>query len=258
MATKRKAAAAQVGSEAQVATRSGRMVKRVDYSDAKDTPVVHAAVSQGSHASQFKGKVEIFKEKAALPERSKDGKLHFQDFPNFTPLFTPAEIMQQGAFGGTYFRPIKSGVTGDAYKDAHKEFPAEWWKGLAESRHLTSSVYDASVNKYQVACGGSLDMWESSGWIAPADPYGWYQWYCRFFLGRRSSDDARQVARWSRVCGPTGRFRIQLINKIYRAGGVQHLNNRDVSPVIRQSLLHWGYEVTARDYTNRIKAKKRI
>lgn len=60
----------------------------------------------------------------------------------------------------------------------------EWVKGL-EKRVLTSSTYNVGVNRWGAKCGGSLGMWESSGWISEVDPYGWFQWYCRFFAGRR-------------------------------------------------------------------------
>jgi hypothetical protein len=119
------------------------------------------------------------------------------DHPEFRPNLTPAEVLQLGSFGGTYFRPIDSGTTHERYMDAWKEFPAEWFEGLNIKRQVTRSwaSYDVSVNKYGVKCGGTLDMWESSGWISTIDPYGWFQWFCRFYLGRRSTDDERQIAR---------------------------------------------------------------
>lgn len=88
----------------------------------------------------------------------------------------------------------------------------------------------------------ALGMWESSGWISDADPYGWFQWYCRFYQGRRSSDDARQIARWKGVAGKKGRFRSQICNKIIAAN--TRANDESISPVIRQTLFHWGLEVT--------------
>ena len=56
---------------------------------------------------------------------------------------------------------------------------------------LPVSRHSMGVNKFGAKCGGSLGMWESSGWISSLDPYGWFQWYCRFFQGRRCSDDER-------------------------------------------------------------------
>ncbi len=71
----------------------------------------------------------------------------------------------------------------------------EWFENLDIERDVTSIVIQKEVNKYKVKIGGNLDMWESSGWITEIDPYGWFQWYCRFYLGRRTSDDKRQVKR---------------------------------------------------------------
>ena len=79
-------------------------------------------------------------------------------------------------------------------------------------------------------------------WISDADPYGWFQWYCRFYQGRRCSDDQRQIERWLGVAGVKGRFRSQLCNKILRANTT--VDDSTISPVIRQTLLHWGLEVT--------------
>jgi hypothetical protein len=86
------------------------------------------------------------------------------------------------------------------------------------------------------------------------DPYGWFQWYCRFYQGRRCSDDGRQISRWLGVAGSTGRFRTQLCNKILMAGAtssssdgrrMEAWKDASVSPVIRQTLHHWGLEITA-------------
>ena len=65
--------------------------------------------------------------------------------------------------------------------------------------------YDPTVNTYKVKCGGDLEMWESSGWIKEVDPYGWFMWYCRFYLGRRCEDDERQIGRWKNCTGPKGK-----------------------------------------------------
>merc|ERR1712054_559969 len=109
------------------------------------------------------------------------------------------------------------------------ELPREWLSGL-KSNQLKSTVYRPEVNKWGVKCGGSLGMWESSGWISAIDPYGWFQWYCRFFQGRRSTDDDRQVSRWNKSAGLTGRFRGQLSNKVLAANTTH--DNAAISPVI--------------------------
>jgi hypothetical protein len=98
---------------------------------------------------------------------------------------------------------------------------------------------------------------QSSGWISDADPYGWFQWYCRFYQGRRCSDDARQISRWLGVAGPTGRFRTQLCNKILASSsrGADAWNDPSISPVIRQTLVHWGLEIT-RDIVEQQQKKK--
>jgi len=198
---------------------------------------------------------EIYPERQKVPKRTKDGKLRFADHPEFRPTLSPAQIMQEGAFGGTYWRRIKSCVAGQTLSNQWKEFPSSWYEGLKSSTHLTVGwlSYNKQVNKYKVKCGGSLDMWESSGWISPIDPYGWYQWYCRFYLGRRSSDDQRQIKRWLGVCGEKGRFRNQLIGKCARGG--TSFDDYSISPVIRQSLLHWGYELTRKDADKYVKLK---
>ncbi|CAL1164123.1 unnamed protein product, partial [Cladocopium goreaui] len=167
---------------------------------------------------------------------------------SFRPSLTPKEVLHAGAFGGTYFRDIYSSVTGKNYKDAWKDLPKSWLRGLDVKRQLARDWedYDASVNKYGVKCGNTLEDWENAGWMHPQDPYGWFQWYCRFFEGRRTDDDARQIKRWLKVCGPSGRWKANLIAKCVKAN--RSYNDPKVSPVVRQSLLHWAYELTLKDF----------
>uniref|UniRef100_W5NBZ2 Zgc:113208 n=2 Tax=Lepisosteus oculatus TaxID=7918 RepID=W5NBZ2_LEPOC len=115
---------------------------------------------------------------ALLPEKNNKGQLVFKDFPTFGPNMTPKEVLQAGSFGGTYFRPIYSSITKQSYKDVWKELPVDWLEGLDIPKQVASPTYRENVNTYKVKCGGSLEMWESSGWIVPQDPYGWFQWYC--------------------------------------------------------------------------------
>ncbi|XP_040570917.1 putative transcription elongation factor S-II [Lepeophtheirus salmonis] len=192
---------------------------------------------------------------APLPIRNSKGIYVFEDRKEFKPNKSPKEVLQAGSFGGTYFRPIYSSVTKLKYgSEVWKELPQDWLEGLNIKTQVASPIYDASKNKYKVKCGGSLEMWEESGWIKEQDPYGWFQWYCRFYQGRRSPDDDRQIDRWSKCCGEKGRWKNNLITKIYKAA-VKY-DNAVVSPVIRQVLLHWGYELTEEDYKKRVKQIK--
>ena len=171
----------------------------------------------------------------------------FKGYPDFKPNLTPKEVFKMGSFGGTYFRPIKSSVTGKSYKSENviKEYPKSWFTGINKKTHVISSKYDKNINKYKVKCGSSLEDWEKNDWIDKQDPYGWFQWYCRFYRGRRSDDDERQINRWKKLAGPNGRFRKRLINMIKKKN--TKYNDETISPVIRQVLLHWGYELKASD-----------
>jgi hypothetical protein len=172
------------------------------------------------------------------------GKLFFKDHPEFTPNLTPRQIFQLGSFGGTYWRPIRSGVTKKNYKNKHREF--KWLRGIPDHK-LTSEKCNLKINKYGVHSGTSLKYWESKHWIKSQDPYGWVQWYCRFYNGRRTADDKRQIARWLAFAGPNGRFRLRLIHMIKRRRGKY---NDATSPVIRQGLQHWAYKLTKADFAS--------
>ena len=171
----------------------------------------------------------------------------FKDHPEFKPNLSPHQILKMGAFGGTYFRPIYSSVTKKHYKseDVIKEYPKSWFKDIDIEKMVTSSKYDKKVNKYGVKCGSELEDWEKSGWMHEQDPYGWFQWYCRFYMGRRTDVDKRQIKRWLALAGPKGRFKNRLVNMIKNKDA--KYDDPSISPVIRQTLLHWGYQITPGD-----------
>jgi hypothetical protein len=181
----------------------------------------------------------------------------FPDHPEFTPNLTPRHIFKLGSFGGTYWRPIFSGVNSRNYEKIHNEFAAlhttdgtdtvTWWHDIPIS-YLTSPECEPTRNKYGVASGTSLADWESHGWIHAQDPYGWVQWYCRFYAGRRSPDDKRQIARWNAFAGPKGRFRTRLISMCKHKR--KSYDDNTVSPVIRQGLQHWAYILTKEDFAH--------
>jgi len=191
--------------------------------------------------------VTIHDTRAPPPKRAADGTFVFPDFPKFQPNLSPKEVLQRGSFGGTYYRDIVSAVTGIKHngRETISEFPGDWFAGLDLDKFVLSKSYDKNLNRYKVSCGGSLGQWETSGWISNIDPYGWFQWYCRFFQGRRSTDDERQVGRWKKGQGPTGRWRLQLAKKCVDAK--RPYDDAKISPVIRQTCQHWAYELTAAD-----------
>ena len=105
---------------------------------------------------------------------------------------TPVEIIKEGAFGGTYFRDIYSGVNGKWYRKSWKEFDE---LENIDQKYYCSNYYNVSVNKYGVKHGTSLRFWENKRWANSTDPYGWFQRCFRYWLGRRSSDDKRRINR---------------------------------------------------------------
>ena len=143
----------------------------------------------------------------------------------FNPNKTPIEIIKEGAFGGTYFRDIYSSINGKWYRNSWKEF--NFLRDIDPKLYL-SNYYDVNVNKYKIKCGTSLQFWENKGWIREQDPYGWFQWYCRYYLGRRSEDDERQIARWNNVVsGFKG-----VIVKMIKSRNAKY-NGYSISPNIR-------------------------
>mgnify|MGYP006097601051 FL=1 len=183
--------------------------------------------------------------------------LIFKDYPEFRPNLKPEQIYRLGSFGGTYWRDIKSKITNKEYKNSHLEFPKSWWKDLEDS-WLTNKWenYDKSINKYGVKVGTTLRFWEEKKWINKEDPYGWVQWYCRFYEGRRiPKEDERQIKRWKGVASNNSRFKNRLINMIIKKGGTY--DDYTISPKIRQTLQHWGYQLTKEDLNKEIKKKQK-
>jgi len=154
----------------------------------------------------------------------------------FEPMFTPKEMLEKGIFGGTYFAELIN----------HKDFPEEWFENIDESFYK-SDKYLTKVNFFKIKSGQSQEEWEAKGWMHKDDPRGWFEWYCKYFLGRRHEDDERQIKRWAAFCGPKGRWRNIIYAKIHASGcGIE--NSQDVSRRIQQSLLHWSYMVNEKDY----------
>ncbi len=138
--------------------------------------------------------------------------------PRFTPDLTPEEMLRLGVFGGRYLR------------DCRDEFPARWF---AHAKLLPDGVpgHDPHLNFFHVDASQSLAEWKRKGWIYPEDPRGWFQWYCRYYRGRRIADDEVQIQRWRSI-----RRHIAQIKKHCRAG------DASCRPRQRQALLHWAYD----------------
>ena len=151
---------------------------------------------------------------------------------NFSPNKTPIEIIKEGAFGDTYFRDIYSNINKKWYKNSWKKFV--YLKNI-DTKFYASDYYDVNVNKYGVKCGRSLRFWENKSWINKIDSYGWFQWYFRYWLGRRSKDDKRQINRSKKI---VRRFRGKLVKMIRNTGS--RYGDFSISSKIRQILLHWG------------------
>ena len=155
------------------------------------------------------------------------------------PNKSPIEVIKEGVFGGTYFRDVCSNTNDEWYKSIWKE--SDDLKNI-EPKYYSSNFYDTKVNKYRVKCGTSLRSWENKGWISSIDLYGWLQWYFRYYLGRRSSDDEKQIKRWKDI---VARFKGILIKMIKNEGA--KFDDYSISPKIRQILLHWWYELVESD-----------
>lgn len=135
--------------------------------------------------------------------------------PEFKPDLTPKEMLSLGVFGGKYMT------------DCRAEFPSDWF----DSAKLCHEKHDPRLNFFGVNASQPLSVWQKKGWIHPQDPRGWFQWYCRYYLGRRSEDDARQIKRWRAIA----RHVAQVRNNC-------NVGDWSCRPRQRQALLHWAYD----------------
>ncbi|HSQ34603.1 MAG TPA: hypothetical protein VLQ89_01310, partial [Candidatus Binatia bacterium] len=108
-----------------------------------------------------------------------------------------------------------------------QEFPASWY----EKAKLSPGHASRGLNYFQVNASKPLSYWIAKGWIHPQDPRGWFQWYCRYHMGRRSEDDGRQIKRWKAM-----QRHVSQLQRHCRKG------NLTCRPVQRQALLHWAYD----------------
>lgn len=135
---------------------------------------------------------------------------------DFQPELTPKEMLEIGVFGGKYIT------------DCKKEFPADWFKNAK----LSPNKKDISLNFFQVDASLPLSFWQKKGWIHPIDPRGWFQWYCRYYYGRRfPEEDQRQIKRWKAIRRHIGAIKKNCYPRELECRRKQ-----------RQALLHWAYD----------------
>ncbi len=135
--------------------------------------------------------------------------------PAFTPDLTPRQMLEMGVFGGKYMT------------DCTDEFPKTWF---ARAR-LCPERHDPAMNFFGVNASQPLSVWREKGWLYHDDPRGWFQWYCRYYRGRRCPDDARQIKRWKAMAR-----HIAQIKKHCRPGDIR------CRPKQRQALLNWAFD----------------
>jgi hypothetical protein len=136
--------------------------------------------------------------------------------PDFKPELAPKQMLAMGVFGGKYMT------------DCQKEFPADWFK----KAKLCPEQHDPKLNYFGVNASKPLSYWRKKGWIYPDDPRGWFQWYCRYFMGRRlPREDQRQIKRWKAMAR-----HIAQVKKNCPPGGIT------CRPKQRQAILHWAYD----------------
>jgi hypothetical protein len=135
--------------------------------------------------------------------------------PDFKPELTPKQMLALGVFGGRYLT------------DCRREFPSTWF----ERAKLCSRRHDPALNYFGVNASQTLREWRCKGWIHPQDPRGWFQWYCRYYLGRRTEDDARQIKRWRAIARHAAQIRANCPPRDLSCRRRQ-----------RQALLHWAYD----------------
>ena len=138
--------------------------------------------------------------------------------PRFKPDLSPKQMLAIGVFGGVYMR------------DCTKEFPKDWF---TKAKFQKNGIYkhDPKINFFGVNASQPLSVWLAKGWINPQDPRGWFQWYCRYFMGRRTDDDEKQIKRWLAM-----RRHIMQIKNNCRAEDIF------CRPRQRQAVLHWAYD----------------
>jgi hypothetical protein len=163
------------------------------------------------------------KRRVVVNDRMQDGFVYYRTepigrhfAPGFEPQLTPRQMLHLGVFGGKYMT------------DCRDEFPASWFARV----RMCTERHDPRLNCFGVNASQSLAEWRRNGWIHPQDPRGWFQWYCRYYMGRRLPDeDGRQIGRWKAM-----KRHISQVTRNCDPGDWM------CRPRQRQALLHWAYD----------------
>lgn len=160
--------------------------------------------------------------RVCVNDRMQDGYVYVRTQPAgknfdraFKPELTPKQMLELGVFGGRYMT------------DCGAEFPSSWF----HSAKLSLDHHDPTLNFFRVEASQPLSVWRKKGWIYHQDPRGWFQWYCRYYMGRRSHDDARQIRRWRAMKRHIAQIEKNCPPRIL-----------DCRPRQRQALLHWAFD----------------
>lgn len=136
--------------------------------------------------------------------------------PDFRPELSPKEMLELGVFGGKYMNDCKD------------EYPNDWFKNAK----LSPNKKDPKMNYFGVNASQPLSVWREKGWIYKDDPRGWFEWYSRYYMGRRiPGEDERQIKRWRAIA----RHIVQIKNNC-RVGDSSCRKRQ------RQAVLHWAYD----------------
>ena len=160
--------------------------------------------------------------KVVVNDRMQHGYVYWRTQPvgrnfhvEFKPELSPKDMLDLGVFGGKYMT------------DCEREFPADWFRRAK----LCAERHDAKLNCFGVNASQPLSEWRRKGWIFEEDPRGWFQWYCRYYMGRRGEDDLRQIRRWRAMARHVAQIRQGCPD-----GSLQCRRKQ------RQALLHWAYD----------------
>jgi len=193
-----------------------RLIRAIKTKD----DMIHILSKYGRSKREFKlGKlINVYDKFQSNYTYTLDARFGKQFDPEFKPSFTPKQMLKQGVFEGKYMN------------DCLLEFPKDWF--LDSLDKLSPEEPNPDLNRFKVKSRMSISEWIKKGWILGDDPRGWFQWYCRYYIGRREPEiDRIQINRWKRYVR-----HYQQIKKNCKNKGMS------CRPKQRQSLVQWSWK----------------